>query len=474
MAPALPPDSRHTVLTGAAPITYNLKAPTPSTTSIVADFSLDGGATFHACTPGPGGDGTSGIENGTGTNYHSHTFVWDTLADVGPRYVPNVIVRIKPDDGGWITKRTHDVDDREPRPDPDIALGPYLQATTSSSVTVVWRTWTPSDSVVLWRDLGGNTGTASTSGSDTSHAVQLTGLAAGTQYAYRIVENGKNATPWHVFATAPAPAATFTAAVIGDSGGGTQQQFDLAALLSRQSIDLLLHTGDLVYPTGLAADYPAKFFLPFGRIIDEHPVFPTIGMHDQEDGQSGAPYAQFFFMVPNNPAQSKKYYSFVFGDVKFVSIDTENTFRRAGPHLDWLDQELANSTSHWLVVYMHASPYSAGPHGDAPDLQRLIVPILEKHEVDLVLAGHDHIYERMAPFKHFSTDASWPGIPYVITGGGGAQPYSIVKPEPTDQHAEVGFHFVLLTFSPDAIQGRMVRLNGTDGDDFTIPHVTSR
>jgi hypothetical protein len=119
---------------------------------------------------------------------------------------------------------------------------------------------------------------------------------------------------------------------------------------------------------------------------------------------------------------------------------------------------------------MHQPPYSVGHHGDNAGLIQNLVPILEQYEIDLMVCGHDHDYERSAPIKNYSTNPSFPGIPYVVTGGGGATLYTTQTPRSTTQCWESSFHYTKLTFTNDAIRGAVTRSDGTNLESFTINH----
>jgi predicted phosphodiesterase len=344
--------------------------------------------------------------------------------------------------------------------------GPYVQGTTRSEVTIVWRTTAPTDSVVAY----GSGTLASCAGDplarETAHAVTVTGLAAGTTYTYTVsVATGAT----HTFTTAPAPGAPFTALVFGDSGQDTPEQFALARRLVLERSDLVLHTGDVIYPAGEASGYDPLFFAPYGALLASVPIFPVIGNHDLH-AEEGKPYRDVFHVRANNAEADETYYSFEWGNTKFISIESCKRFRRPGPHMRWLEEELASNRCRWLVVAMHVPLYSLGEHGDDPELQANLEPLFSRYRVDLLLSGHDHIYERGGPVKVDSTDPSWPGLRYFVTGGGGAALSAVLGSHPWPSVARSEHHYLVLTFLEDAIVGHETRLDGTTGDSFRLEH----
>jgi 3',5'-cyclic AMP phosphodiesterase CpdA len=293
----------------------------------------------------------------------------------------------------------------------------------------------------------------------TAHAVTISGLSSATSYYYAIAS--LHSAVESTFTTAPGPDASFKALVFGDSGDGSEWQLSLAKRMEQEKFDLVIHTGDVVYPKGDEEDYDAKFFAPYREILRSHPIFPAVGNHDLRHSKNGLGegYRNTFLTFANNPEHSPFYYSFEWGNTKFVSIESDRLFKKPGPHLQWLEAELASNTRRWLVVFMHVCPYSPGQHGDMPELQATIQPILEKYHVNLVLAGHDHLYERSGPVH---------GWPYIVTGGGGAGLYEVRKTHPATIKAESCHHYVVLDFENDAIKGKATRRDGTTLDEFEI------
>lgn len=316
-----------------------------------------------------------------------------------------------------------------------VVRGPYLQAVSRHEATILWRTNAPA--AVASNDV-----------------LTRSNLAEATTYTYRIPGEEKDRS----FTTAPAPGASFRALVFGDSGTASTEQYALARRMERERFDVILHTGDIVYPDGLDEDFDRTFFVPYEKILAEHPFFATIGNHDmQADGSSRA-YLANFVDPANNPERSKLYYSFTWGCAKFVSIESYHLFKQPGRHLDWLERELASNDLPWLVLVMHVSPYASGPHGDSVELQRTLEPLIRKYHVSLLLAGHDHLYER----------GEKDGWTWVVTGGGGAKLYPVKNPHIGARHTESAYHYVLVDFERSRLAGKMVRLDGTVGDSFEI------
>jgi len=127
--------------------------------------------------------------------------------------------------------------------------------------------------------------------------------------------------------------------------------------------------------------------------------------------------------VPSQDAG--RYYSFDWGDAHFVSIDSNILGGDAGTRmLAWLDADLAATKKYWKIAFVHHPPYPTGAHLGDPLcalVEQQVNPIVERHGVQLVLAGHEHGYERSFPLvSGQKADASVPSTTYLITGGGGA------------------------------------------------------
>ncbi len=331
-----------------------------------------------------------------------------------------------------------------------VVRGPYLQATTRHETTIAWRSAVPTPSLVhlAGKDVG------TTSSLSLEHRVTLADLEEARTYQYSVT--GEVTT--HSFTTAPAAFAPFRALVFGDSGTGSGEQYALSRLMSRESFDLVLHTGDVGYPDGADADFQDGFFEPYAWLLPEKTVFPTIGNHDMGPDNRSRDYLADFETPANNEERSRLYYSFTWGCAKVVSIESSLLFKRPGPHLDWLARELASRELPWLVLVMHVPVYSTGPHGDSVELARTIEPLLARNKVDLVLAGHDHLYARGAK----------DGWTYVVTGGGGAKLYRVMNHHSWPEVTESCHHYVTLDVSATKIAGTMVRVDGSIGDRFEV------
>jgi hypothetical protein len=124
----------------------------------------------------------------------------------------------------------------------------------------------------------------------------------------------------------------------------------------------------------------------------------------------------------------------------------------------WLDADLRSNHLPWAIVYGHKPPYSSGQHGGDVLFQELFVPVLEKHHVPLVLAGHDHDYERFHPQK---------GIAYVVTGGGGRGVRAMGR-SPMTAYGEPVLHLLLITVENDTLSLHAIDGAGREFDGAVI------
>jgi hypothetical protein len=190
-------------------------------------------------------------------------------------------------------------------------------------------------------------------------------------------------------------------AVIGDSGQTGGGQSAIAAQMvkwrARFPFEFVLMMGDNLYGSERPRDYEKKFSVPYKPIIDAGVKFyAALGNHD--DG------AQIQYKLFN--MEGRKYYSFKpKPGVRFFAIDSNYVDPK---QLEWLGKELAASGSDWKIAFFHHPLYSSGAtHGSADAQRELLEPVFLKHGVNLVIAGHEHFYERLKPQK---------GVEYFILG----------------------------------------------------------
>jgi tartrate-resistant acid phosphatase type 5 len=203
---------------------------------------------------------------------------------------------------------------------------------------------------------------------------------------------------------------------------------DVAALIKGWQPDFIITTGDNNYPSGAAntidanvGKYFHNYIYPYsgayGASADLNRFFPTLGNHDWYT-EGAQPYLDYF-SLPGN----ERYYDFVQGPIHFFALDSDehepDGVSSGSAQAAWLEQGLATSTSPWNIVYMHHPPYSSGDHGSIDWMQWPFAT----WGADAVLAGHDHLYERLLV----------DGIPYITNGTGGAGLYNFVTVLPQSQ-----------------------------------------
>ena len=300
-----------------------------------------------------------------------------------------------------------------------ITRGPYLTSAAPDRITISWRTSTATGSRV---DYGDNISSYTQSTSDpalvTNHEVTITGLLAAHSYAYRVGTPSALLTPadaTYAFKTAPLPGAQVPVRVwvVGDSGdnnGSSQAVRDkFAAYSAGQPPDLWLMLGDNAYGAGSDGDYQSGCFNLYPQALRKWPLFTTRGNHDALSSGAWNDYLDFFCLPSAGQcggvaSGSESYYSYDWGPVHFICLDSEGSDRsKGGPMLRWLRQDLAATEAAWVVCYWHHPPYTNGSHssddsgdsgGRMTDMRQNVVPILDSTGVDLVLSGHSHGYER--------------------------------------------------------------------------------
>jgi predicted phosphodiesterase len=234
---------------------------------------------------------------------------------------------------------------------------------------------------------------------------RLERLEPDTLYCYAL----RGMTARAGFRTAPASGGSRPVRFIafGDSGDGSSYQYTVARQMLTAPFDLILHTGDVAYDDGTWAQLEKGFFEVYAGTIRSFPAFLVAGNHDYAT-ENAAPFRQVFALPDNETGKGvERWYSFDWGNVHFVALDSERISR---DQVAWLEADLAATRQPWKIVFGHHPPFSSGNHGSDLDFRRHFLPILQRHRVALVLSGHDHHYERSKQMGDTT---------YIVTGGGG-------------------------------------------------------
>jgi hypothetical protein len=297
-------------------------------------------------------------------------------------------------------------------------------------------------------------------------------LAAGGCRPGAVGSDVKRATVTVVTELTPSPGAlalplktgSVRFAVIGDSGRGDQAQHEVAAQMvawrGKFPFDFVVMLGDNIYPPHGGDDYVKKFEEPYQALLASGVKFyAAIGNHDPATELDYAPFNM----------QGRRYYSFRRNErnvqglegagARFFVLDS----RSLDPdQLAWLRDQLRQSRTDWKIAYFHHPLYTSGRYGTAARVLRLVLePILVDGDVDVVLSGHEHFYERVHP-QH--------GISYFVSGGAGSLRRDDIR-RPSSLMArgfDTDFHFVMMEISGDTLYFQAISRTGETVDAGAI------
>ncbi|NGO43271.1 purple acid phosphatase family protein [Streptomyces ureilyticus] len=335
----------------------------------------------------------------------------------------------------------------------------------------------------------------------------LDGLKPGTRYYYGVGHEGFDPTSAErlstigSFRTAPARPEQFVFTAFGDQGVSYDALASDQVILG-QNPSFHLHAGDICYAdtTGHGKDsdtYDARvwdqFLAQTESVAKSVPWMVTTGNHDMEawyspDGYGGQAAR---WSLPDNgfdPKRSPGVYSFTYGNVGIVALDANdvsyeipaNLGYSDGKQSEWLDKRLGElrKSVDFIVVFFHHCMYSTATHASDGGLRDAWLPLFTKHQVDLVINGHNHVYERTDAIKGgevgkrvpvgASTDPTRDGTVYVTAGGAGKDLYGFpdgvkdsYERKVNDRESVDSFHWTKgKSERPETVEWSRVRYTG--------------
>ncbi|MGB7622715.1 MAG: metallophosphoesterase [Terriglobia bacterium] len=248
-------------------------------------------------------------------------------------------------------------------------------------------------------------------------------------------------------------------AAIGDMGTGKPPQYEIAQqmLKARQAFpfEFVTMLGDNIYGDSKPADFDRKFAVPYKPLIDAGVKFyASLGNHDNTNER---------FYKPFN-MNGESFYAYKKGNVRFFVLNSNYMDPK---QTAWLETQLKDAgKGDWKICYFHHPLYSSAKyHGSALDLRQLLEPLFIKYGVDVVLSGHDHVYERVHP-QH--------GIYYFTEGASGElRPGDLARSSITDKGFDTDRSFMLIEIAGDEMSFQTISRTGVTVDSGVI-HRTVR
>lgn len=225
----------------------------------------------------------------------------------------------------------------------------------------------------------------------------------------------------------------------GDIANCSNDHDAATASLIKAQTGTVLALGDTVYEKGSTKNYTECYDPTWGQFKDR--TYPAIGNHEYET-KSAAGYFSYFGSKAGTPGQG--WYSFDVGAWHLIALNSNCSkvgCDDSSTQMQWLQDDLTKHSNTCTLVYFHHPVYSSGFHGTTKALQPFWKTFV-KNNVDLVLSGHDHDYERFAP--QGNDGVSDPaGVRQFVVGTGGRSLYPLIRNVPNSEISDASSYGVL-------------------------------
>jgi acid phosphatase len=253
----------------------------------------------------------------------------------------------------------------------------------------------------------------------------------------------------------------YRVAVIGDMGEGSPAQDRNTQQILRWNPTHVATVGDNVYPLGREKDWQKRFDSHYEQLRMHTTWQPSLGNHDYY----AADLRPYFARFPQ--LGGRAYYSWSLGPAQFFVLDTEQRLDGSSAQQAWLAAELARSTAPYKVLQMHRPMVSSRAGSIGRNIYGSLGPLLARYGVQLVLAGHEHGYERSREIN---------GTQFMTVGGGGAATYGYPGGMPDQTVVRTGRnHHLELSFDDSRMVVRAIDDRGQNFDTTVVlPRAATR
>ncbi len=368
----------------------------------------------------------------------------------------------------------------------------HLQtADEPTAMTVMWATERRGDAFVEWTD---SSGTDSAQGNSycyehdmAFHIAQMVNLPLGEEITYRVGDG----TTWSsdiTFTTIDPSAGHFEWISIADHGISSEGQDVSESILADTSAQMVTISGDISYSDGNQNVWDEWFEIQTPSMM-KTPWVTAVGNHENEPATGFTGYEHRFDM--DYVAESEGfYYTRQVPGAQLIFMSTEHSFTAGSSQFTWLENvlETANLPENraiqpFVIIYGHKPMYSSNSyHGSEVELRDALEQLYIEHSVDLVIAGHDHFYERTWPVigeVPLSEGLDMAIIPsgiapiHLVIGIGGRAAYEdLDEPQPAwsayRENSSYGWTRLVYDDASRSLSLTHHRTDGTIGDSFTL------
>lgn len=381
---------------------------------------------------------------------------------------------------------------------------PYIQATSTTSTIVAWRTASPTIGEVNYGTDANNLNQVVLEGSASDlHGLTLENLQPDTKYYYAISADGMILAEEYFWTASDSTDQQFSFIHYGDCGYNSALQHQVGDLMEADDANFAVVCGDIdqggvphISSDSGGDDYDEIYFDVYNdgvesKMLSHECHYTTVGNHDTYLDNC-ATYTNEFFLPHNNAENSERYYSFEWGDAKFIALDVitpyDDTtfpinfadledrwwtdFRQGSPQYQFLEEELKCNDRKWVFVYFHEGPWTnywgadyfipVSTGGDYFQYdgnvmaREHLVPLFEQYGVDMVLCGHSHLYER----------GEKNGVVYVTSGSAGDDDLSSNTQYAT--HPEITLSLLENVYAKYMVDNNSVTLNVINKDNNIV------
>lgn len=239
------------------------------------------------------------------------------------------------------------------------------------------------------------------------HKAEAENLTPDTKYQYRVGDS--EAGVWSeigYFTTASKTDDKANFIVIADVQASNEENFRKASVVMQKAVETMpnyefaVNLGDFV--NDCTNEEWDSYFRNFAFSNMNTTLVPVAGNHE-----GNLQWFKFNNMFNIGEAEGSQvitgcYYSFDWGDAHFAVLNSNDMYPMSASQINWLKNDMNASDAQWKIVLTHRALYSAGKNINKPDtiiMRNLLLPVIDELGIDVVFAGHDHMYFRTETVK---------------------------------------------------------------------------